>query len=956
MSWYTKFIMAAGGFTSVIRPDVRGRNFCYVSGPTWEIAKDLGSAGFAYDRNARTWSRDAASFAKDTAAQQTLRQLGVPIPSMPVSRQQPQQSPPSPAQQPPVNTQTAKNWLLAKSVNLPPLPPGTPVVMTKTPDGNWQWQGRDGQGGTLQNGSVKQAVESVRDAMGQLIQSTNPQELFEAFDAMNTPEQSAAQPAATAEPTPEQAQRRKKGVISPENITAEQQAITADFGKGQNITTGALAGTGKTTAIFHLACTYGKDGEDWQYLVFNTKNKVEAKLKSKKYGIDGFFKADSTNGYLGQVIESRDNAGKIPKTTRMVSIEKNPKKKIPDKIGLMLDGPDVTNAMKRYGMVNPEMLQPSSLSPRMQGDRIMFTTVKSIVANIRKEFKRSSKALCSLGKAYAVDPRKGQQHVRTELLRIADNHDVDFELTKIKERIGDYPDSFRAKVLPELQRILGYDIMSKNLRQEILETAEFLLSSAMPKASNQKYVHTFKDGKQQSFTLGDMRDFDDDLWYAAINADKLRWPKKKVVLADEAQDFNKCQIIALQHLAKAGAQVMIVGDKNQAMYRFRGALDGAIEEMAKMLGTQKLHSLSLNFRQRPALIDFSNEHSVVKDLKRGLRLSDKDIQEAFADLAKPSPQTGQAEYFAEIRQKYPGSTNGIDVKKWRQACNSGQEKWPPSAQGVVTFKQHDYKSAINAIKNQKDQTGKVKATAILSPTNAELVPAALDLLGHGIPFVITGSDLAKQLVDHTKDMMSDKRGNINTNAPAREFLDKLLNHRDEQVRRHGHKASKEGEIQELERVTHALETCVHMFDPNLNDAAHNPMGDVDPNSADEMEAWRAANPGQVAPAPRPNSTVAEFMRWLNVKLKGKDIETNEADAEEYMKMMENEDDAPVTLSTVHRAKGLEFPDVYILNYDGLLNPPNVTRPEDLQQWRHAHYVALTRAKDSQHIIKGDDDD
>lgn len=52
---------------------------------------------------------------------------------------------------------------------------------------------------------------------------------------------------------------------------------------------------------------------------------------------------------------------------------------------------------------------------------------------------------------------------------------------------------------------------------------------------------------------------------------------------------------------------------------------------------------------------------------------------------------------------------------------------------------------------------------------------------------------------------------------------------------------------------------------------------------------------------------------------------------------------PVHLSTIHRAKGLEWPKIFILNVDLIGGWPNQS-PEQVQQERNLHYVAITRAQ------------
>ena len=54
---------------------------------------------------------------------------------------------------------------------------------------------------------------------------------------------------------------------------------------------------------------------------------------------------------------------------------------------------------------------------------------------------------------------------------------------------------------------------------------------------------------------------------------------------------------------------------------------------------------------------------------------------------------------------------------------------------------------------------------------------------------------------------------------------------------------------------------------------------------------------------------------------------------------------PITLASIHKAKGLEWMHVYLLRPD-LLPHPNATSEDDLQQEDNMQYVAVTRAQDT----------
>lgn len=81
----------------------------------------------------------------------------------------------------------------------------------------------------------------------------------------------------------------------------------------------------------------------------------------------------------------------------------------------------------------------------------------------------------------------------------------------------------------------------------------------------------------------------------------LRW---KALLIDEYQDTNPTQERILERLAESGARITIVGDEKQSIYAFRGAdplvFDRAVERIGNTV------SLSVSFRTHSELVDQVN--------------------------------------------------------------------------------------------------------------------------------------------------------------------------------------------------------------------------------------------------------------------------------------------------------------------------------------------------------------
>lgn len=142
--------------------------------------------------------------------------------------------------------------------------------------------------------------------------------------------------------------------------------------------------------------------------------------------------------------------------------------------------------------------------------------------------------------------------------------------------VGDHLEKvFKVKLVGMVGKAKNYGMM-KPSREElewIVDRHDLELDD-MQDAVFSMVGEVLKKSAQQTSVI----DFDDMIWLPYVL--NLDTPKFDIVMSDEAQDLNMIQ----QYLAlKAGARHVVVGDRNQAIYSFRGADSKSMDSMKDRL-------------------------------------------------------------------------------------------------------------------------------------------------------------------------------------------------------------------------------------------------------------------------------------------------------------------------------------------------------------------------------------
>lgn len=395
----------------------------------------------------------------------------------------------------------------------------------------------------------------------------------------------------------------------------------------------------------------------------------------------------------------------------------------------------------------------------------------------------------------------------------------------------------------------------------------------------------------------------------------------KYIMVDEYQDTNIAQFKFVQLLASKYQNICVVGDDDQSIYKFRGADIGNILSFEQHFDNAKVVKLEQNYRSTKNILDAAN--SVIKnnegrkdktlwcDAKKGDKIDVYQAEDAFdeaemvADTIKEEVDNGRADYndYAILYRTNAQSRaleEKLMMKNIPYKIIGGQNFYQRrEIKDILAYLRiiaspMDDLSVERVINVPKRGIGlttveKVKAYARAHDMNlyeALLVASDIDGINAGTASKIKGfTDLIQEL----RDMLETEEG-----STIHEVVDKLI--------------ELTGYVADLV----AEET----------DEADGRIENIDEFISKVVEYEESAE----------TPTLGEFLEEVSLV---SDIDTLD------------ENSSYVVMMTVHSAKGLEYPHIFLCGMEDGLFPSFMTiMSEDemeLEEERRLAYVAITRA-------------
>lgn len=421
-------------------------------------------------------------------------------------------------------------------------------------------------------------------------------------------------------------------------------------------------------------------------------------------------------------------------------------------------------------------------------------------------------------------------------------------------------------------------------------------------------------------------DFDDIINFTikilTENPDVLEYysEKFKYVLVDEYQDTNKAQFMLVSLFASRYGNITVVGDNDQGIYSFRGADISNILNFERDFPGTKIIKLEQNYRCTKSILNAAN--SVIKnnEIKYDKKLWTENEDGNLPKVYKSEDEYDEARYIVEqinhlkTEEYYKYSDFAILYRMNTQSRAIEEilvrEDIPYKIIGGLKFYERkeikDIIAYLRLIYNPNDNLSLIR---IINEPKRGIGKTSLEQIQK------LAEQNSKSMYEIIKN--AETYGLNRVFANSREFI---------QVMEELRQLQKELDISELIKETLNKTGYTKALELENSVEAENRIENLEEflTVAIEFEEQSADN------------TLAEFLESITLSSDVDNLEENQE---------------MVTLMTLHSAKGLEFPVVFLVGMEEGIFPgyKSIGEPKELEEERRLCYVGITRAKNYLHF-------
>ena len=471
-------------------------------------------------------------------------------------------------------------------------------------------------------------------------------------------------------------------------------------------------------------------------------------------------------------------------------------------------------------------------------------------------------------------------------------------------------------------RIVQFEI--SNAKNDMKEPEEY---EAMVKGDyRREKIASVYNLYQRRLKENNAIDFDDIINYTIKifkeNDDVLDYYTNKFnyILVDEYQDTNKSQFTLIRLLAKAHGNITVVGDNDQGIYSFRGADISNILNFEKDFKGTKIIKLEQNYRCTQNILNAAN--SVIKnnEVKYKKKLWTENEEGALPTFHVSDDEYDEGRYIVE------------EINHLRR------EEYYKYSDFAILYRMNSQSRAIEEILRREDIPYKIVG-GLKFYERKEIK----DIIAY------------LRLINNPSDNLALKRI---INEPKRGIgktsLDKIQAI-SEQTGIPMYQIIKEADQYGLSRVYSNAQGFIEVIEDLISKKDEYIITELIKHTLKETGYTKALEDENSIEAENRIENLEEFLT-VAVQFEEEEADNDLSTFLEGITLssdidgMDDEEES-VTLMTLHSAKGLEFPVVFLVGMEEGIFPgyKSIGEPKELEEERRLCYVGITRAKNNLYL-------
>ena len=391
--------------------------------------------------------------------------------------------------------------------------------------------------------------------------------------------------------------------------------------------------------------------------------------------------------------------------------------------------------------------------------------------------------------------------------------------------------------------------------------------------------------------------------------------KFRYVLVDEYQDTNHLQYLLTSLLAGGYENICVVGDDDQSIYRFRGATIANILDFEKQYRGSRIIRLEQNYRSTQAILNAANGVIAHNLGRKGKRLWTANGAGEPITVYEASDEGTEANYVAgQILKVSRGNSFKDHAILYRTNAQSNAMEYALKRNGIPYrviggtrfFDRAEIKDMLSYLCVINNRSDDLRLTRIINNPPRGLGAKSIEI----------AQRQAEAAGVALYDVVSDPYSYPSLEKAAPKFMQFTVM------------------LEELASLLDGGMDLPEFYDEVMRRTGYAEALEMKPTEENKtrlenVKELRSSILNYVENSEHP--TLAGFLEEIALY----------TDIEQY-----NASDDAVVMMTMHSAKGLEFPHVYLVGFEDGLFPGMraIGDHEEMEEERRLCYVAITRAK------------